>query len=72
MPLPRLLPLSSFQVKNLRYLNATIDEGLRMFATNAFGLPRVVPAGTIVTIEGKAFQEGVGLPLPPHFSGNIN
>jgi len=31
------------QVKSLPYLSATIQEALRMFATNAFGLPRVVP-----------------------------
>jgi len=46
-------------VKDLKYLNATIDEGLRMFATNAFGLPRVVPDGMSVAVEGHTFYEGV-------------
>ncbi|KIJ51917.1 hypothetical protein M422DRAFT_243486 [Sphaerobolus stellatus SS14] len=49
------------QVKNLKYLNATIDEDLRMFATNAFGLPCVVPDGMDVSIDGKSFLPGTEL-----------
>lgn len=30
-----------------------------MFATNAFGLPRVVPKDMSVSVEGKIFCEGV-------------
>lgn len=54
------------QVKNLKYLNATIDEGLRMFATNAFGLPRVVPEGMSVTVSGKTFLPGTELSSPAY------
>ncbi|GJJ16217.1 hypothetical protein Clacol_010513 [Clathrus columnatus] len=54
------------QVKNLKYLQATIDEGLRMFATNAFGLPRVVPEGMTVKIGDSIFNEGTVLSAPAY------
>ncbi|KAF8887870.1 cytochrome P450 [Gymnopilus junonius] len=54
------------QLKNLKYLSAVIDEGLRMFATNAFGLPRAVPEGTSVTVEDKTFYEGIELSTPAY------
>ncbi|KDR70723.1 hypothetical protein GALMADRAFT_881849 [Galerina marginata CBS 339.88] len=54
------------QLKNLKYLNATIDEGLRMFATNAIGLPRVVPGGMSVSVEGKTFYEDTELSTPAY------
>ncbi|KIJ38622.1 hypothetical protein M422DRAFT_112553, partial [Sphaerobolus stellatus SS14] len=60
------LPPSEIIVKNLKYLNATIDEGLRMFATNAFGLPRVVPDGMDVSIDGKTFLPGTELSVPAY------
>ncbi|KAJ7049958.1 cytochrome P450 [Mycena amicta] len=45
------------QIKSLPYLNAVIEEGLRLFATNAFGLPRVVGG------EGEGFElDGVVVP----------
>ncbi|EJD51741.1 cytochrome P450 [Auricularia subglabra TFB-10046 SS5] len=56
------------QVKNLPYLNAVIEEGLRLFATNAFGLPRVssregfeldgwtIPAGVEVSAPAYTIQ----------------
>ena len=47
------------KVKNLKYLQATIDEGLRMFATNSFGLPRVVPKCGVIELGGRTFGEGV-------------
>ncbi|KAF8577651.1 cytochrome P450 [Ramaria rubella] len=52
------------QIKSLKYLQATIDEGLRLFATNAFGLPRVVPEGGRVVVGGRAFGEGTELSAP--------
>ncbi|TFK73538.1 benzoate para-hydroxylase [Pluteus cervinus] len=58
-----MLP-SHDQVKNLPYLQATIDEGLRKFATNAFGLPRVVSDGSSVEISGKLFPPGIELSAP--------
>ncbi|KAF7300871.1 Cytochrome P450 [Mycena kentingensis (nom. inval.)] len=56
------------QIKALPYLNAVIEEGLRLFATNAFGLPRVagrdgfemdgvwVPAGCEVSAPAYTIQ----------------
>lgn len=54
------------QLKGCKYLQATIDEGLRMFATNAFGLPRMVPEGASVTIEGRTFYENTELSAPAY------
>ncbi|KIJ38648.1 hypothetical protein M422DRAFT_258766 [Sphaerobolus stellatus SS14] len=40
-------------------------RGLRMFATNAFGLPHVVPDGMDVSIDGKTFLPGARHPSLP-------
>jgi len=37
-----------------------------MFATNAFGLPRVVPKDMSVSVEGKTFCEGTELSCPAY------
>ncbi|KAJ7216047.1 cytochrome P450 [Mycena pura] len=52
------------QVKHLTYLDACINEGLRVNCTNASGLPRVVPEGGLV-IRGRHFPAGavVGVPI---------
>jgi len=34
------------QVKRLPYLDACINEGLRLHSTSSLGLPRVVPEGS--------------------------
>lgn len=47
-------------LKNLPYLNAVIQEGMRMCPPTAGGLPRVVPAGGD-TVCGHWFPEGVRL-----------
>ncbi|KAH7102241.1 cytochrome P450 [Auriculariales sp. MPI-PUGE-AT-0066] len=53
------------QVKSLPYLNAAIEEGLRMFATNAFGLPRVTgPAG--FELDGIVVPPGVEVSVPAY------
>ncbi|KDR76603.1 hypothetical protein GALMADRAFT_247011 [Galerina marginata CBS 339.88] len=54
------------QIKDLEYLNATIDESLRIFATNAFGMPRIVPDGMSVSIEGTTFYAGTELSSPAY------
>ncbi|KZV93251.1 cytochrome P450 [Exidia glandulosa HHB12029] len=53
------------QVKTLPYLNAVIEEGLRMFATNAFGLPRVTgPDG--FDMDGWTLPPGVEVSAPAY------
>lgn len=44
------------------YLNAVIEEGLRICAPIPFGLPRVVPPGG-ATIAGEFIPEGVSITL---------
>ncbi|KAF9463856.1 benzoate para-hydroxylase [Collybia nuda] len=51
------------QVKDIQYLDATIDEGLRHYATTAIGLHRSVPEqGTICC--GKYFPPGTEMSVP--------
>ncbi|KAJ4490950.1 cytochrome P450 [Lentinula aciculospora] len=55
------------QVKSLPYLTATIQEALRMFATNAFGLPRVVSnTSNPVTLMGTNIPPGTELSVPAY------
>ncbi|KAJ7095518.1 cytochrome P450 [Mycena epipterygia] len=51
------------QVKYLSYLNACINEGLRILSTSGLGLPRVVPEGGLA-VCGRFFPAGsvVGVP----------
>ncbi|KAF8893218.1 cytochrome P450 monooxygenase pc-bph [Gymnopilus junonius] len=51
------------QIKLLPYLNACIDEGLRLHSTSALGLPRVVPEGGL-TIMDEYFPAGTVLSVP--------
>ncbi|PPQ70397.1 hypothetical protein CVT24_013135 [Panaeolus cyanescens] len=51
------------QVKRLPYLDACINESLRLHSTSALGLPRVVPEGGL-TIKGCHFPEGTVLSVP--------
>ncbi|KAL4079574.1 cytochrome P450 [Scleroderma citrinum] len=51
------------QVKRLPYLEAVINEGLRMHSTSAIGLPRVAPEGGL-TINGIHFPQGAILSVP--------
>ncbi|KAI4254187.1 MAG: hypothetical protein LQ352_003234 [Teloschistes flavicans] len=45
-------------VSNLRYLNAVIDEGLRLFPPVPLGMPRVVPVGG-AEVSGQWLPAGV-------------
>ena len=59
-------PASSYEVvKNLPYLNAVINEGLRMHSTSAIGLPRIVPEGGM-TIQNHFFEQGTVLSVPSY------
>ncbi|KAF8888565.1 cytochrome P450 monooxygenase [Infundibulicybe gibba] len=53
------------QVKRLPFLDACINEGLRIHSTSALGLPRVVPEGGI-TVLGQYFPEGTVLSVPSY------
>lgn len=53
------------QVKNLPYLDACINEALRIHSTSALGLPRVVPPGGL-TVLGQFFPEGTVVSVPSY------
>lgn len=53
------------QVKNLPYLEAVINEALRVHSTSAIGLPRIVPEGGL-HVSGKYFPEGTILSVPSY------
>ncbi|KAK0492671.1 cytochrome P450 monooxygenase [Armillaria luteobubalina] len=53
------------QVKNLSYLHACVNEGLRLHSTSALGLPRVVPKGGMM-ILGKYFPTGTVVSVPSY------
>lgn len=53
------------QVKRLPYLEAVINEGLRVHSTSSLGLPRVVPEGGL-TIRGVHFPQGTVLSIPTY------
>lgn len=52
-------------VKNLPYLDACINEALRIHPTSAIGLPRIVPAGGF-SVLGQFFPEGTILSVPSY------
>lgn len=58
-----LLVSTNDQVKHLPYLEAVINEGLRIHSTSAMGLARLVPANGM-TIEGREYKEGTVLSVP--------
>ncbi|KAF9445726.1 cytochrome P450 monooxygenase [Macrolepiota fuliginosa MF-IS2] len=53
------------QVKRLPYLDACINEGLRLHSTSSLGLPRLVPEGGI-TVCGQYFPGGTVLSVPSY------
>jgi benzoate 4-monooxygenase len=53
------------QVKRLPYLDACINEALRLHSTSALGLPRVVPEGGL-TIMDQYFSPGTVLSVPSY------
>ena len=59
-------PVAEFEVvKRLPYLEAVINEALRIHATSGIGLPRLVPAGGL-TVSGVFFPEGAVLSVPTY------
>jgi len=53
------------KVKHLKYLDAVVNEGLRLYTTLGIGLPRVVPEGGL-TILGQTFDAGTVLSVPTY------
>ena len=53
-------------VKELPYLNRAITEALRIHSTSSLGLPRVVPPGPPVNIQGRSFPQGTVLSVPSY------
>jgi len=53
------------QVKRLPYLDACINEGLRLHSTSSLGLPRLVPEGGM-TVLGRYFPSGTVLSVPSY------
>lgn len=53
------------QIKRLPYLDACINEALRIHSTSALGLPRVVPESGLTVLE-QHFPEGTVLSVPSY------
>jgi len=59
-------PIASSEiVKRLSYLEAVINEALRLHSTSSMGLPRIAPEGGL-HISGKFFPEGTILSVPSY------
>lgn len=54
------------QVRDLKYLDAVIQETLRIHSTSSQGLPRVVPPGDGIDVAGRHFPQGVILSVPAY------
>ncbi|CUA74703.1 Benzoate 4-monooxygenase [Rhizoctonia solani] len=66
-PLPPLGVAAKFaDVKSLPYLQACINEGLRLHSTSGIGLPRVIPSGSSLGVCGETFNEGTILSVPSY------
>ena len=53
------------QMKHIAYLEAVINEGLRIHSTSSLGLPRLVPPSGI-EVEGRVYPEGTVLSVPSY------
>ncbi|KAI0698054.1 cytochrome P450 monooxygenase pc-bph [Cerioporus squamosus] len=59
-------PVPTYEsVKRLPYLEAVINEALRIHSTSGIGLPRLVPEGGLTVCE-KFFPEGTVLSVPTY------
>ena len=59
-------PIASSEiVKRLSYLEAVINEALRLHSTSSMGLPRIAPEGGL-RVSGKFFPEGTILSVPSY------
>jgi benzoate 4-monooxygenase len=53
-------------VKDLPYLDNVIKETMRIHSTSSLGLPRVIPPGPGITLNGHHFPQGVVLSVPAY------
>ncbi|KAG8737497.1 hypothetical protein FRC12_017143 [Ceratobasidium sp. 428] len=53
-------------IKTLPYLQACVNEGLRLHSTSGLGLPRVIPPGVTLEACGETFKEGAILSVPTY------
>ncbi|KAG6855453.1 hypothetical protein H0H87_002643, partial [Tephrocybe sp. NHM501043] len=60
-----LLAATADQVKRLPFLDACINEGLRVHSTSSIGLPRVVPEGGM-SVSGLFFPAGTVVSVPSY------
>ncbi|CAE6467627.1 unnamed protein product [Rhizoctonia solani] len=66
-PLPPSDVAAKFaDVKSLPYLQACINEGLRLHSTSGIGLPRVIPPGSSLEVCGEIFDGGTTLSVPSY------
>ncbi|KAF2662958.1 putative benzoate 4-monooxygenase [Lophiostoma macrostomum CBS 122681] len=54
------------QVKDLPYLDMVIKETMRIHSTSSLGLPRLIPPGSGITLNGHHFPQGVVLSVPAY------
>lgn len=65
LPDVEAVPMFS-QVRDLPYLDAVIKETMRIHSTSSLGLPRVIPPGPGITLNGHHFPQGVVLSVPAY------
>ncbi|KAF2792227.1 cytochrome P450 [Melanomma pulvis-pyrius CBS 109.77] len=53
-------------VKDLPYLDNVIKETMRIHSTSSLGLPRIIPPGPGITLNGHHFPQGVVLSVPAY------
>lgn len=65
--IPAGVDVPSFEmVQSLPYMQNVINETLRIHSTSSLGLPRVVPPGPGIEIEGKHFPANTVLSVPAY------
>ncbi|KAG8732181.1 hypothetical protein FRC12_019392 [Ceratobasidium sp. 428] len=67
LPLPSSSVIAKLAgIKTLPYLQACVNEGLRLHSTSGLGLPRIIPPGVTLEVCGETFKEGTILSVPTY------